>query len=126
MDFTFKKKVTKVCCTGYVKKVPHCYKSSLSMLQKFPMLPKYPFFVTKVPLFRYKSAGSYGSLSLSLFYSFLGITGYFQFFEGLCGWNNSNQSILPWKEAVGLDMAASTNQVKSYLQSKGRNSKRGC
>ena len=33
------------------------------MLQKFPMLPKCPFFVTKVPFFRYKSAGSYGSLS---------------------------------------------------------------
>ena len=34
-----------------VTKVPYqCYKSSPSMLQKFPMLPKCPFFVTKVPV----------------------------------------------------------------------------
>ena len=70
MDFTFKKKVTKGSCTGYVKKVPHCYKvpyerdkSSLSMLQKFPInVTKVPH-VTEVPFFRDKSAGSYGSLS---------------------------------------------------------------
>ena len=84
MDFTFKKKVTKVSCTGYVKKVPHCYKcslwsdkssllklkkcpivtkvpyerdkSSLSMLQKFPInVTKVPH-VTEVPFFRDKSA----------------------------------------------------------------------
>ena len=39
--------------------------------------------------------------SLSLFYSFLGITGYFQFYEGLCAWKNYNQSVSPWKQAVG-------------------------
>ena len=65
----------------------------------------------------------FGSLSP---YSFLAITGYPQFYEGLCGWKNSNQSVSPWKQAVGLDMAASTKQVKSYLQRRGRNSKRGC
>ncbi|CAH3185718.1 unnamed protein product, partial [Porites evermanni] len=53
------------------------------------------------------------------------ITGYPQFYEGLCGWKNSNQSVSPWKQAVGLDMAAFTKQVKSYLQSRGRNSERG-
>ena len=41
-------------------------KSSLSMLQKFPInVTKVPH-VTEVPFFRYKSAGSYGSLSLPL------------------------------------------------------------
>ena len=64
--------------------------------------------------------------SLSLLYSFLVNVGGFQFYEGLCGWKNSNQSVSPWKQAVGLDMAASTKQVKSYLQSKGRRSEPGC
>ena len=64
--------------------------------------------------------------SLSLLYCFLVNVGGFQFYEGLCGWKNSNQSVSPWKQAVGLDMAAITNQVKSYLQSKGRKSEPGC
>ena len=64
--------------------------------------------------------------SLSLFYSFLVNVGGFQFYEGLCGWKNSFQSVSPWKQAVGLDMAAITKQVKSYLQSKGRKSEPGC
>ena len=66
------------------------------------------------------------SLSLCLLYSFLVNVGGFQFYEGLCGWKNSNQSVSPWKQAVGLDMAAITKQVKSYLQSKGRRSEPGC
>ena len=41
------------------------------MLQKFPInVTKVPH-VTEVPFFRYKSAGSYGSLSLSLSLSLL-------------------------------------------------------
>ena len=64
--------------------------------------------------------------SFSLFYSFLVNVGGFQFYEGLCGWKNSNQSVSPWKQAVGLDMAAITKQVKSYLESKGRRSEPGC
>ena len=64
--------------------------------------------------------------SFSLFYSFLVNVGGFQFYEGLCGWKNSFQSVSPWKQAVGLDMAAITKQVKSYLESKGRRSEPGC
>ena len=82
-----------------VTKVPVCYKSALYCyksalllqkcpiecyksapirlqkclgLQKFPTLvTKVPYQVTKVPFFGYKSAHSYGSLSLSLSLSFL-------------------------------------------------------
>ena len=51
-----------------VTKVPYqCYKSSPSMLQKFPMLPKCPFFVTKVPVLMALSL----SLSLSFFSNLL-------------------------------------------------------
>ena len=68
--------------------------------------------------------------SLSLLYSFLVNVGGFQFYEGLCGWKNSNQSVSPWKQAVVLDMAAITScitkQGQSYLQSKGRRSEPGC
>ena len=49
-----------------------CYKSALITLQKCPRLQKFPtlvtkvpYRVTKVPFFGYKSARSYGSLSLS-------------------------------------------------------------
>ena len=63
-----------------VTKVPVCYESALYCyksapirlqkcpgLQKFPTLvTKVPYRVTKVPFFGYKSARSYGSLSLSL------------------------------------------------------------
>ena len=66
------------------------------------------------------------SLSLCLLYSFLVNVGGFQFYEGLCGWKNSNQSVSPWTQTVALDMAAITKQVKSYLQSKGRRSEPGC
>ena len=66
------------------------------------------------------------SLSLFLLYSFLVNVGGFQFYEGLCGWKNSNQSVSPWTQTVALDMAAITKQVKSYLQSKGRRSEPGC
>ena len=78
--------------------------------------------------FHYISCCQIFQLSLSLFlpYSFLVNVGGFQFYEGLCGWKNSNQSVSPWKQAVGLDMAASTKQVKSYLKSKGRRSEPGC
>ena len=64
--------------------------------------------------------------SLSLLYSFLVNVGGFQFYEGLCGWKNSNRGVSPWKQAVRLDMATITTQVKSYLQSKGRRSEPGC
>ena len=44
-------------------------------LQKFPItLQKFPVVVTKVPWWRYKSARSYGSLSLSLFLFVLRMT----------------------------------------------------
>ena len=50
-----------------------CYKSAPIRLQKCPGLQKFPtlvtkvpYRVTKVPFFGYKSAHSYGSLSLSL------------------------------------------------------------
>ena len=65
-------------------------------------------------------------LSLSLLLYFLANVRCFQFYEGLFVWKNSNQSVSPWKQAVKLDMATTTKQVKSYLQSKGRNSGRGC
>ena len=64
--------------------------------------------------------------TLSLLYSFLVNAGRFQFYEGLCGWKNSNQSVSPWKQALGLDMANITKQVKSYFQSKERISEPGC
>ena len=74
-----------------VTKVPYCYKSALLLqkcpiesyksalmtLQKCPRLQKFPFLVTKVPYFGYKSALSYGSLSLSLSLSLLGWNGFF-------------------------------------------------
>ena len=74
----------------------------------------------------YLAVKFFNSLSLSLLYSFLVNVGGFQFYEGLCGWKNSNQSVSPWTQTVALDMAAITKQVKSYLQSKGRRSEPGC
>ena len=65
-------------------------------------------------------------LSLSVLYSFLVNAGCFHFYEGLCGWKNSNQNVSLWKQAVGLDTAAITKQVTSYSQRNGRISESGC
>ena len=48
------------------------------MLRKFPKLLKSPIFGTKVPFFRYKSANSYGSLSLSFFDKFIKISSFLE------------------------------------------------
>ena len=74
----------------------------------------------------YLAVKFFNSLSLSVLYSFLVNAGCFHFCEGLCGWKNSNQNVSPWKQAVGLDTAAITKPVTSYLQSKGRISEPGC
>ena len=67
-----------------------------------------------------------GKMFFCFFFFFAVNDGCLEFREGLCGWVNSNQEVLPWRQVMKQEMESSTNQVNSYLQKKGWKRLLGC
>lgn len=44
--------------------------------------------------------------------------GCLEFYEGLCGWVNTNLKVPPWSQALHQEMESSLHMVDSYLRKK--------